>query len=72
MLQTLKEALDKKKWPQALVTFTKYDGQPGHTCHLHISNCGISQSATATSQKLAKAAAAESALNVMRDRGLFL
>ena len=71
-LQTLKETLDKKKWPQALVSFTKQEGQTGHTCNLHISNCGITQSANAASQKLAKAAAAEHALDAMRTMGLLL
>ncbi|KAK9839064.1 hypothetical protein WJX74_008669 [Apatococcus lobatus] len=71
-VQTLKETLDKKKWPQALVSFTKREGQPGHTCKLDITNCGITQSATASSQKLAKAAAAENALNAMRRMGLYL
>ncbi|KAK9868352.1 hypothetical protein WJX84_003625 [Apatococcus fuscideae] len=69
-VQTLKEALDKKKWPQAMIEFVKVDGQAGHTCNLHIPNCGVAESATAANQKLAKSMAAESALNTMRSMGL--
>ena len=69
-MQTLKELLDRKKWPQANITFTKPEGQEGHTCCLEIANCGITQAATAKNQKLAKNAAATEALQTLQRMGL--
>ncbi len=66
----LKELLDRKKWPQASVTFSKAEGQDGHTCQLEIPNCGVVKSATAKSQKLAKNAAACDALQALQRLGL--